>query len=311
MADHEQYVIIGAGVVGLTTALELKRQRPACEVIITAKDLPGDSSPTYASAWAGANWISCATDNGCEEQWDKDTYQMFEKIVLSHPEAGIENMSIRSIYDDEIEKVGILSDFTGKIWYDKLVGGLHYLAQEELPDGAKFGFDAQTFVINVQVYLPWLQQEATRQGVEIRRGLINDIADVKSSFPHARAVFNCTGLGSLHLGGVKDSKLYPSKVLLVENPSDGIHRMYYRSSRRLGSHNTYVFPRGKHGGVILGGCRLNDNWDPTFDPALGESIKQKCCSLAPELGKPDDLRVLQQGVGFRRESSYHELRIPF
>lgn len=77
--------------------------------------------------------------------------------------------------------------------------------------------------------------------------------------------------------------------------------MYYRSSLRLGSYNSYIFPRGKHGGVILGGCRLDGNWDENFDTELGESIKRKCCALAPELGRPEDLRIIKESVGFRRK----------
>lgn len=52
------YVILGAGVVGLTTALELKDRYPESEVVIVAKFVPGDRSIEYTSPWAGANWMS-------------------------------------------------------------------------------------------------------------------------------------------------------------------------------------------------------------------------------------------------------------
>ncbi|KAJ5088419.1 hypothetical protein N7456_012035 [Penicillium angulare] len=301
MSLAKQFVVVGAGVVGLTTALELKSRHPSSNVIIIAKELPGDSSPMYASAWAGGNWISCATDNGREEEWDRITYLKFKELTEGHPHCGIEKMTIRSIYDDDIDKVGLLSVGTNRIWYDDLAGGIRFLPHETLPEGAQFGFDVDTFVIDVQRYLPWLQAESLKKDIGIRRVIVDDLGDVKTMFPEVYAIFNCTGLGSYTLGGVKDSNLYPSKgqTFLVQAPPEGVSKMYYRSNLRLGASNSYIFPRGQHGGVILGGCRLNGNWDKTFDTVLGESIKRKCCALAPELGKPEDLKIISENVGFR------------
>lgn len=149
------FIVLGAGVVGLTTALELKGRYPSRTVLILAKDLPGDSTPTYASAWAGGNWISSATDNGPHEEWDRVTYLKFQQLVSTRPECGIQPMDLRSVYEYDIENADLLSQVTNKIWYDDLVGGIRYLPENELPEGAKFGFDVATFVINVQKYLPW------------------------------------------------------------------------------------------------------------------------------------------------------------
>jgi D-amino-acid oxidase len=154
-ASNMKYVILGAGVAGLTTALELKSRVAEADITILARDLPGDTAPTYASAWAGANWISSALDNGPQEEWDRVTYLKFQELAKNSPASGIESMELRSIYDDEIENVNILSKTTGKIWYENLAGGIRYLAQDQLPEGAKFGFDVNTFIVNVQKYLPW------------------------------------------------------------------------------------------------------------------------------------------------------------
>lgn len=41
-------------------------------------------------------------------------------------------------------------------WFEKLVGGLRMVDEGELRlKGAAFGWDMNSFVINVQVYLPW------------------------------------------------------------------------------------------------------------------------------------------------------------
>ncbi|KAM5357964.1 hypothetical protein ACJZ2D_015732 [Fusarium nematophilum] len=301
LPELDKYVVIGAGVIGLTTALELKRRIPLAEVTVLAREVPGDAAPTYSSAWAGANWVSCATDNGPQEDWDRTTYLMFDQLARTRPECGVERMDLRSIYDEDIDKVNILSQGTGKIWYDELVGGVRYLDPGDLPVGGKFGFDISTFIVNMQKYLFWLQAELARLGVVVRRAVIDGLDDIPWRVPGVSAISNCTGLGAFSLGGVEDKDVYPSKgqVYLVEAPPQGISRMYFRPVQRLGSSNNHIFPRGKDGGVILGGCKIDGDWSEELDPMIGEGIKQRCCALVPELGKPEDLRILKQGVGLR------------
>lgn len=59
------------------------------------------------------------------------------------------------------------------------------------------------------------------------------------------------------------------------------------------------------GGVVLGGCRLDNDWTGDVDETLVEDIKQRCCALAPELGKPEDLNVIYHAVGLRRKTRFY------
>ncbi|KEF56879.1 uncharacterized protein A1O9_07069, partial [Exophiala aquamarina CBS 119918] len=62
---------------------------------------------------------------------------------------------------------------------------------------------------------------------------------------------------------------------------------------------TYVFLRGLHGGIILGGCRQEHNWDGQVDLDLASDIIERCCKLAPELGRPENLKIIHHDVGLR------------
>jgi D-amino-acid oxidase len=149
-------VILGAGIVGLTTAMELKDRYPDSEIVIVAKYVPGDRSVEYCSPWAGANWCSMATDNGPAEARDFISYHKFAALVKSHPHCGIEAMPIVSIYDASLEDAGVLSEGTGKVWYEKLVGGLRDLEEGVLEKhGALTGFEFDSWVIDTSVYLGW------------------------------------------------------------------------------------------------------------------------------------------------------------
>lgn len=155
MPPDPTYVILGAGVVGLTTALELQARRLDSRIIIVAKYLPGDRSIDYCSPWAGANWLSSAIDNGLQEQWDAVTYLRLKELSKQTSQNGVHAMEIRAVFDSPPAEAGVLSTGTGRIWYEDLVGGLRYLEKGDLPDGAVFGFDLDTFVIDTQTYLPW------------------------------------------------------------------------------------------------------------------------------------------------------------
>lgn len=156
------FTVLGAGVIGLSTALTLHHKFPSANIIILAKHFPGDYDIAYCSPWAGANWCSSANDNGLLESFDKVTLHKFSHIAREHPEAGIAHSALRMIFDQERENAGILSRDTGKIWYDGLVGGLVDLAAQTLPEGAVFGVDVpRTFVINTQVYLQWFVYQSS------------------------------------------------------------------------------------------------------------------------------------------------------
>ena len=160
MASHQKqsFVVLGAGVVGLSTAIELRSAYPGSRITVVAKHFPGDRSIEYASPWAGANWAPFSNDNGPEEHYDRVTYDRFGKLVDEGvgEEIGLGRMGMRGYFDSPLEETGLVTEETGKIWFDELVGGLKTLSKEESPEGAMFGVEfPTTFRINTQVYLNW------------------------------------------------------------------------------------------------------------------------------------------------------------
>lgn len=156
MEPSESFVVLGAGVIGLSTAISLRETFPLSHITIIAEYFPGDYNIEYTSPWAGGNWCSSATDNGILEQCDRVTFERMRQLSKVAPECGIAPSPLRMIFDQNIEQAGILSQDTNKIWYDELVGGLVPIKSSQLPQGAVFGYDVpSTFVINTQIYLQW------------------------------------------------------------------------------------------------------------------------------------------------------------
>ena len=94
--------------------------------------------------------------------------------------------------------------------------------------------------------------------------------------------------------------------MLVEQPNPPLTKQYVSSPTRINNVITCVFPRGPSGGVLLGGCRIDNDWNGEVDMDLAEDIKRRCCALAPDLGRPENLKVIRHQVGLRREGSSFE-----
>lgn len=158
MVGKNTYIVLGAGVLGLTTAAELVSRDPKARIIVVARHLPGDRNKLYASPWAGANWEPVSRDNGPAEERDAVTYRKLLGLVEQGlgNEAGIYPMDCRTVYDVPIEESGVFSAGTNKIWFDSLVeGGVRYLGKNQIPEGGDFGFDFKTLTIDTQRYLNW------------------------------------------------------------------------------------------------------------------------------------------------------------
>jgi D-amino-acid oxidase len=95
-------------------------------------------------------------------------------------------------------------------------------------------------------------------------------------------------------------------LLHSEVAADRLIDRYIRSPARVNPTTAYVFPRPLGGGVILGGSRQENNWSDEWDENLGNDIMKRCCELCPELGRPEDLKVISKNIGLRRESRTYD-----
>lgn len=77
----QNIAVLGAGVIGLTSAIVLANAYPDAKISVIAKHFPGDRSIEYTSPWAGANWSSMANDNGRLEKYDEVTFMRFGQLI--------------------------------------------------------------------------------------------------------------------------------------------------------------------------------------------------------------------------------------
>lgn len=160
--------------------------------------------------------------------------------------------------------------------------------------------------INTALYLPWLTSQCLKHGVVVRRGVashISEAARLHHTGKPADLIVNCTGLSSLKLGGVADTKLYPGRgqIVLVRN-DPGI--MASTSGTDDGPDEAlYIMHRAGGGGCVLGGCLQKGNWESQPDADLANRIMKRAVDLLPNLvpkGKGvEGLSVIRHAVGLR------------
>jgi len=124
-----------------------------------------------------------------------------------------------------------------------------------------------------------------------------------NSEPPADAVINATGILAGKLGGVEDPNVYPTRgqTILVRNECPKMYSLS-EDSRCPQGESTYIIPRARGGGTILGGSRHPHNGDGEVDFGLASRIAERCIALAPELtgGKGvEALDIVRHNVGLR------------
>ncbi|GEQ68805.1 hypothetical protein JCM33374_g2474 [Metschnikowia sp. JCM 33374] len=300
-------VIVGAGVIGLTTALKLKQEVSSVEITVVATFLPGDSDITYTSPYAGANWMSFASkDDVQQHKIDEPGYHEFDKLA-EDPRSGVWRKK-NALYYTQIAVDRVDGDASRLVpWYEAISNG-RQLSRHELVPGTIYGREFDGFVISVPTYLPYLVQRCLELGIVFKRvPKITNIDHAKTlhaSGKSARIVVNCAGLLASEMDGVADPRknyAVRGQVIVVRNT---ISKIQVVSGFDTPNEELYVFPR-KEGGAIIGGSFYKDNWDANEDPELTKRIIDRAVKWLPELvdpnahNNPSHIDIVKVHVGLR------------
>ncbi|EST08209.1 FAD dependent oxidoreductase [Kalmanozyma brasiliensis GHG001] len=306
--DQTHIVVLGAGVLGLTDAFELRER--GYRVTILARDLPHDTfSQTFASPWAGANWCSFATLTDIPAQRRDEI--TFRKWLTLHTHLPPEVMAMVGFTDISPQRREAKD-----LWFSRLTPDF---AVVEGGDGTgAHAIRYKSFTISVPLYTRWLVSEltsptptlldATRAGppVQIRRcSTLTSLSAVRSLVPTATLIVNATGVGAADLSDVRDPNVYPirGQTVLVNVPAFKAPSPAARCVMKLGSPANYVIPRARSGQVILGGSFDIRQSNTTPDKVLAETILKECAKLVPEIvpeGKTwREIDVVSHNVGLR------------
>ncbi|HEV2782332.1 MAG TPA: FAD-dependent oxidoreductase [Actinophytocola sp.] len=268
MRNGDDVLVLGAGVIGLTTAVCLAEA--GARIRLWAADLP----PATTSVAAGALWGPDFTEPGFG--WSLVTRDELTALA-SEPSSGVRLCRGREV-----------SDLSAELppWVDELPE-LRVCEPDELPEGMLVGLWTTVPVVNMPVYLDYLTRRLADAGVEIERRRVATLAEAAARAP---VVVNCTGVGAVELAG--DTDLHPvrGQHVVVENP--GIDEFYIAAG--LAPQWAGYIPHGDH--VVLGGVAIPHDWSLEPDPAIAEGIVARCAAIEPRLA---GARVIEHRVGLR------------
>jgi len=264
-------LIIGGGVIGLTTAARLLEAGHA--VSIVARDI----TPETTSDVAAAFWSPGALLGGpAARAWALESFRAFEGLATI-PEAGIAIVDQHTLTDEPFVAPGL---------------GPEVLVRD-LPPG-RFdprwrGFTIAAPRIDVPVYMPWLLAHVRGLGGDVRSGeAMTSLEDASAGYG---AVVNCTGLGAASLAGDQGMTPIRGQVVLVRRPA-GLPDDVVHAETNAGT--SYIVPRS--GDVLLGGVYGYGEISLDPVPATAEAIINRCAAFYPELRTAE---VLRHRVGLR------------
>ena len=268
-------VVVGAGVIGLTSAISLAEQGLA--VTCWTAEPPRQTT----SRVAGAMWGSTLAGPADKVTgWAEVSLEEFRRLGAD-ADTGVRIAT------------GVLASrrFADPPPPD-MFPGVELRPRAQCPEGFLAAFEVQVPLVDMPRYLDYLERRLRAVGAVIEIHRLRTLEEATAAAP---VVVNCTGLGAREL--VPDPSLQPvrGQHVVVENP--GIEEFFMEDP--LGAERTSWFPHAEH--VILGGIAQPGASDPEPDPEISAAILERCVALEPRLA---GARVVEHQVGLRpgRES---------
>jgi D-amino-acid oxidase len=253
-------IVVGAGVVGLTTAVRLREAGIAADVV--TRDEPADTT----SAVAAALWYPYrALPAERVIAWSAATYTALADL------AEVAGSGVRMLAGTEL-----LSPDAPEPWWRDAVPGL-----QRTSAGLRFVAPA----VDMSIHLPWLVGRLRALGGAVERREVASLDELD-----AHAVVNCAGLGARELAGDASLTAVRGQVVRVAAPDVREWLLDQSDPERL----VYVVPR-EHD-VVLGGTAHEGAEDTEPDAATTQAIRERCAALVPALR---DAPVVGVAVGLR------------
>ncbi|XP_022107139.1 D-aspartate oxidase-like isoform X3 [Acanthaster planci] len=260
--------VVGAGIIGLSTAYIIQDKIPDVEVTIIADRF----SPDTTGDGTGGLWMPYLAGNTPMEliqKWGKDTWDYLIKILRS-PEADAAGVSIHSghiIYEKKPEQ--------DPFWKD-MVFHFKHCTQHELDalfPGYPCGVHVTMMFCLCLRYLPWLMERYKAIGGKTMKQTLSSLSEISDLYD---VIVACPGVRARHL--LDDKEVYPIRGQIVTMKSlwkNFCALMGERSSDR------HILPGAEY--IHCGGTAQVNDWNEESDPEDAKRIIERCTKLVPSL----------------------------
>lgn len=263
--------VVGAGVVGLTSALRL--QAAGFRVSVWARE----RTPHTTSDVAAALWYPYLVDEDpLVERWSLAALAQLLQDARD-PASGV------------VVREGIewLAEAGARPFWAGAVPLYRAARVEERPHSHPHSVVFAVPVAEMGVHLAWLERRLLAGGGSIE---VRDLASLDEAFEDAATVVNATGLGAGELAG--DPRLSPVRGQVLRVEQVGLERFVLHDEP--GKPPAYVIPRSRD--IVLGGTAEPGEHSLIPDATAIAGIRARCEALEPRLR---DARELSRAAGLR------------
>ncbi|PGH26372.1 hypothetical protein AJ80_01870 [Polytolypa hystricis UAMH7299] len=286
-SDKSTVVVIGAGIIGLSSALTLLENLPRSQynILLVSDYFSADGpDPSFPSTAAGAHYrpIPATTPQlKREAQLANVTYHRFKELSVKFPGIGVQFLEGIDYVSGEATPAytALLPEYAG-------LEGFRVLGPNERLSNAEFGARYEAYTIDPDVYLFHLLRRFKLAGGQVLRKKLKSITEAfEIEERRVRLVVNCSGTG---LGDPK-SFIIRGQICLVSNPCDKTITQQHADGSW-----SFVIPRPLGGGTIVGGTKQPNDWNSTPSLAVRDQLLKKAAEMYPAIlnaeGKFDVIR---------------------
>ncbi|CAJ2500536.1 Uu.00g033890.m01.CDS01 [Anthostomella pinea] len=276
-------VVIGAGVIGLSSALRILSEGHA--VTIIARDFPSSfetidatAQINFTSPWGGAhNRLVPPSDPAAarEHRMALKTFAHMRALHARHPEAGITFM--KGVEYIEAPDATYRALTAERARAELGMEGFRLLAEDELPEGVTWGCEYDTWCVNPMVYCTFMLRRFAFHGGKILKRDVRDPAEVfgmRDLAAPVDALINASGNGF----GDPNVFITRGQTCLVSNTCPATV-----TRQNADGSWTFCVPRNFEGGTIIGGTKEPDNWDPNPSLEVRERLLSSFAATYPQI----------------------------
>ncbi|XP_069112493.1 D-aspartate oxidase-like [Argopecten irradians] len=272
--------VIGAGVVGLSTAINIQKLLPGVSVQIVADRFEEETTSIGAGGLFRPNTgHTRATPEHVARRWAIETWKFYSAMATSDM-ACETGHSVSSGYIFSREPI------VNPI-YESIVFSCKQMSPSELTSLGitqyPYGYQVTTVLTEMRKYMPWLMDKFKENGGKVEKRKIKDLSELFGQFD---VVVNCTGLGSRELLG--DMEMHPVRGHLIRVKAPWIKQWVYTDD------DTYFITSGEY--LVLGGMKQVNNFSLQFDQKDRAGILDRCYKLWPSI---QGAKIVDEWVGLR------------
>ncbi|KAK9878016.1 hypothetical protein WA026_020644 [Henosepilachna vigintioctopunctata] len=273
--------VLGAGIVGLTTVLELKKEFRNATIDIIADKFYDETTSFVAAGIFRPPTGDFGVNENVTRMWIKNSYSYWDNLKSS---SDAEQLGAKEVCGYIFSKE--YPHIVRNKYLESLVPLYRQATDEELkmcPGEWKYGSYFSTLLIDPTKYLKWALNKAKNSDINIIKKKLESFSEIDRKYD---ILVNCTGFGGKILCG--DSSIVPLRGQICKVRAPWIQNFFY------GDNDTYIIPSFDN--VTLGGCRQYDSYNTEVSILDYQAIRSRCENLLPSLKKAE---LISHRVGLR------------